>query len=104
MVENLAKVNGLPGAFWTVGRTTKRYWWTVKLPGESKRRQIPLRPEGSDYATDDPGVAVEVARLILEGAESKAVASGPRHGFDGTVRHLCTLYQDYARQDRKSVV
>ena len=98
MNENLAKVNGLPGAFWTSGRTVKRYWWAVKLPGELKRRHIPLTPEGSEYATDDPGVAVEVARIILADAEAKAAASGPRHGFDGTIRHLCSLYLAYARQ------
>ena len=39
-----------------------RYWWRVKLPGEKQLKARPLIPDGGAFATDDPGVAEQVAR------------------------------------------
>ena len=39
-----------------------RYWWRVKLPGETELKARPLVPGGGSYATNDPGVAEQVAR------------------------------------------
>jgi hypothetical protein len=38
------------------------YWWRVRLPGEATKRARPLIPAGGRFATDDPGVAEEIAR------------------------------------------
>jgi len=36
-----------------------RYWWRVKLPGQSKYQHVALKPEGARFATKDKTVAVE---------------------------------------------
>jgi len=55
----------LPGTIW---QNRGRWYWRVKLPGREKRENLPLRPIGAKYATNDRGVAEEVARMIYRRA------------------------------------
>ena len=58
----MAKVSAsvtLPGSLY---QKNGRWWWKVKLPGETKTRARALKPEGSRYATTDRQEAEEVAR------------------------------------------
>jgi len=49
----------LPGSLY---QKNGRWWWKVRLPGETKTRARALKPEGSRYATTDRQEAEEVAR------------------------------------------
>jgi len=51
--------NRVPGCIFL---NNGRYWWRIKLPGETKKKARPLIPDGGAFATDDPGVAEQVAR------------------------------------------
>ncbi len=55
----------LPGAIYL---NKNRYWWKVKLPGETTTKARPLKPAGVKYATFDYDVAVEVAKNLYEAA------------------------------------
>ena len=58
----MAKVSAsvtLPGS---LCQKNGRWWWKVKLPGETKTRARALKPEGSRYAATDRQEAEEVAR------------------------------------------
>ncbi|KPK43743.1 MAG: hypothetical protein AMK72_12930 [Planctomycetes bacterium SM23_25] len=48
-----------------------RYWWRVRLPGETKKKARPLVPEGGSYATNDPGVAEQVGRQPVRSRDSQ---------------------------------
>lgn len=55
----------LPGAIYL---NKNRYWWKVKLPGETTTKARPLKPTGVKYATFDYDVAVEAAKNLYEAA------------------------------------
>ncbi len=55
--------NELPG---TIYLNKNRYWYKVQLPGEVKPAARPLVPHGSQYATTDYAVAVELANNIYQ--------------------------------------
>lgn len=42
-----------------------RYYWRGILPGETKRKAIPLKPIGSNHATKDLGIAKALAEELL---------------------------------------
>ncbi|MCD6395381.1 MAG: hypothetical protein J7M40_18010 [Planctomycetes bacterium] len=63
--KKIAQKHNLPG---TIYFNNNRYWWIVKLPGETKRKARPLKSVGSQFAATDVGVAVEIARNLLETA------------------------------------
>ncbi|MBN1125485.1 MAG: hypothetical protein JXA82_10790 [Sedimentisphaerales bacterium] len=70
-----------------------RYWWNVTLPGETKRKSIPLKPAGAKYATKDYHVAVEVAKEILLQHLNKSRAVY----IPGSIAELCDMYLSFAR-------
>ena len=60
----MAKVSAgvtLPGSLY---QKNGRWWWKVRLPGETKTRARALKPEGSRYAATDRQEAEEVARAM----------------------------------------
>lgn len=81
----------LPG---TIYKNGKRYWWVVKLPGETKRKARPLRPAGARFATTDPGVAEQVAREMYERAKFDLEHVDPS---DKTIAGICRQYLQYAQ-------
>lgn len=86
----------VPGSIYRNGR---RWWWSVKLPGESKRKSRPLIPAGSDRATPDHAVAVEIARQQYRAAIRSAQdtqTGGPvtvAQPADAYERHAATYYR-----------
>jgi len=71
----------------------KRWYWRVKLPGDARRKEIPLRPQGHLHATTDRRLAeAEAARLW-----HAAVADADPAAFSGTVSSLSALYIAWAR-------
>ncbi|MBN1126339.1 MAG: hypothetical protein JXA82_15140 [Sedimentisphaerales bacterium] len=58
----MSSIKNVPGSIYLNG---DRYWWNVTLPGEEKRKSIPLKPAGVRYAAKDYHVALEVARELL---------------------------------------
>ena len=73
------------------------YWGRVKLPGETERKSIPLKPRGGKYATKDINVAEEIARDIL----AKAIFQsnpGSVNRNDTTIGSLVSRYLEYAKQ------
>lgn len=72
-------LQGLPaGTLWL---NSGRWWWTVRLPGEPKRRGMPLRDPYTKRATTDRKRAVQLACSLWRAAEAKAGLSGddPEH-------------------------
>lgn len=86
----MAKDKTLPG---TIYKNGKRYWWIVKLPGETKRKARPLRPAGARFATTDPGVAEQVAHEMYERAKFDLEYVDPE---DRTIAGICRQYLQYA--------
>jgi hypothetical protein len=69
MAEESDKVT-LPGSLF---RKKSRWWWKVKLPGESRQKPRSLKPEGSRWGTTDRDEAEEIARAMWQRAiETKA--------------------------------
>ena len=76
MAEELFKVS-LPGSLY---RKNNRWWWKVKLPGESRIKARGLKPKGARFATTELEEAEELARVMWESAirsevEARAKAS-----------------------------
>jgi|GEM_PF-3159479 len=57
-------VDTLPGSLFR-NTTTGRWYWRVQLPGEAKRRAIPLRPKGAEFATRTKRVAVVLQKRLF---------------------------------------
>lgn len=55
----------LPG---TIHQKKNRWWWKVKLPGETKAKDRALKAAGSRYATADRQEAEQLARQIWQAA------------------------------------
>lgn len=64
-LKRSSKRTKLPGSVYL---NKNRYWWKVKLPGETKISARPLTPVGARYATKDPAIAKEVACNLLQQA------------------------------------
>lgn len=85
--KKIAQKHNLPG---TIYLNNNRYWWLAKLPGETKRKARALKPQGSQFATTDVGVAVEIARNLLETAIFNSGSCG-QDAFDGEIRTIAAL-------------
>lgn len=66
---------GLPGNLY---RKNDRWWWKVKLPGETRLQDMGLKTKGSRFATTDRVEAEEVAVGIWESAIRKDVQAQAR--------------------------
>lgn len=86
MSTKKAKHN-LPG---TIYKNGKRYWWKVKLPGESELKSRPLIPAGSTMATTDFNVATECAKLQF----SQAIFQSEQK-FVGQITTIAELSKAY---------
>lgn len=64
MTEKSFKVT-LPGSLY---QKNSRWWWKVKLPGETRVRARGLKPKGARLATADRDEAEKVAREMWESA------------------------------------
>lgn len=81
--------DALPGCLY---QRNGRWWWRVRLPGQTKPSARPLVPEGRRYATTDRKVAVAIADRLYR----QASHPGRHQGL--TVAELAALYRDYARR------
>jgi integrase len=82
----------IPGAIYL---NKKRWWWRVKLPGESRFRQIPLKPAGARFATADKATAVNIAQQLLQ---RHTVSAQQPDRWDGKLATLCALYIQHAKK------
>jgi integrase len=83
----------LPGAIYL---NKNRYWWKVRLPGETKIKARPLKPIGSRYATSDYAVAVECAKQLL--AEHLFQKDVPLQGDVRIIPDLVRAYMTFAKE------
>ncbi|MBN1126005.1 MAG: tyrosine-type recombinase/integrase [Sedimentisphaerales bacterium] len=91
----MSDTKAVPGSIYL---NRDRYWWNVTLPGEEKRKSIPLKPAGARYATKDYQVAVEVAKeLLRQHLDKNKVVYIPE-----TIAKLASLYTDYIKDHYKS--
>jgi integrase len=83
----------LPGCIYKNGN---RWWWKVRLPGESETTPRPLIPVGARFAATDEAVAREVAKQMYV----KATCSSQEKpaSFDGTIGCLVAMYKAFARE------
>jgi hypothetical protein len=65
-----------------------RWYWKVKLPGESARRTIPLRKPGVEFATRQLSAAKEIAQNIWD----RAVSNQENPGRIETIGELVNRY------------
>lgn len=84
------KKTKVPG---TIFLNKNRYWWKVKLPGETKIKYVPLKPKGAQFATKDRSVATYVAMGILKHHRQKQDNSK----YNGTIESLVGKYLIYAK-------
>lgn len=89
----------LPGAIYL---NKNRYWWKVKLPGETVQSARPLKPVGARYATKDYGVALEVAENMLHEALFET-AHADIDPDDRTVMAIVKAFGDHARSYYRDV-
>ncbi len=98
--KKIAQKHNLPG---TIYLNNNRYWWIVKLPGETKRKARPLKPVSSQFATTDVGVAVEIARNLLEtaifnsGSRGKDACDSETHTIAALARAFLQYAEEYYR-------
>ena len=74
MAKESFKVS-LPGSLY---QKNARWWWKVKLPGETRLKDMGLKPKGARFATTDRVEAEEVAVGIWESAIRKEVQGQAR--------------------------
>jgi len=65
----------LPGSLY---RKNNRWWWKVKLPGESRIKARSLKPRGAQSATTELEEAEELARAMWESAIRSEVEAEAR--------------------------
>ena len=91
----------LPGEFY---QRAGRWWWRVKLPGESKAKARPLKPQGAKAAAEDRQSAERIAFEMWEHAlqddaarqiklESTEKIERLKAQFLDKVRHFTELVQ-----------
>ncbi|MBN2137209.1 MAG: hypothetical protein JW720_05340 [Sedimentisphaerales bacterium] len=74
MAENSSKVT-LPGSLY---QKNNRWWWKVKLPGETRTKACGLKPRGARFATTDRAEAEELALGMWESAIRTEVQAAAR--------------------------
>ena len=90
-----ARKSKLPGCIY---EKRGRYYWKVKLPGESDAKARPLVPVGGRYATTDRAVAEAVAletwqKAVFESDEARV----SRADMNGDVGSLIQAYLEFAK-------
>lgn len=85
------KKTSLPGSIYL---NNGRFWWKVKLAGESKLRARPLKPVGGKFATKDFAVAKEVAYEMLQRAIFQPRVSSDK---DNSIGSLVQAYLEHAQ-------
>jgi hypothetical protein len=91
--KRTSKKTKLPGSVYL---NKNRYWWKVKLPGESKISARPLVPVGARYATKDPAIAKEVAANLLQQAIYSAENATSQPG-DRSIMSIVKAFSVYAK-------
>lgn len=81
----------VPGSIYLNGR---RYWWSVRLPGDARRTARPLVPPGARHATTDPATARDLAAQLY--ADALASARGDAGPADLTVGQVAARYLAHA--------
>ena len=81
-------IQKLPGTFFC---NHGRWWWQVKLLGDEKRRNIPLKPVGAKYATRDRQTADAIAAEMYAAAIFKS-RPGPSGDAPDTIATLAKEY------------
>jgi len=71
-----------------------RYWWKVRLPGQSKCSYIALRPKGSRFATKDKKLAEMLASEIWD----KHLRERKPETWDGRLTTLVQLYNQHNQE------
>ena len=89
MAKKTLKHN-LPGSIY---KNKTRWWWKVKLPGETKAKAIALKPHGSNMATKDFSVAIECAKMLLSQHILKSQTSNSKEVR--TVGQLVKIYLEH---------
>jgi integrase len=85
----------LPGCIY---QKRNRYYWKVKLPGESTVKARPLVPAGGRYATTDQAVAEAVALEVWQKAVFRSDrTAGSRAEIGDDIASLVQAYLEYAR-------
>jgi hypothetical protein len=84
------------------------YWWRIRLPGEATKRARPLIHAGGRFATDDPGVAEEIARdmyarAVFEHGQADA-RPNPRREKRPKVLTVAALVREYLAHARRYYV
>ena len=74
MAEKSFKAS-LPGSLY---RKNNRWWWRVKLPGETRVKARGLKPKGVQFATTELEEAEELARAMWESAIRSEVEAEAR--------------------------
>ena len=74
MAEETFKA-GLPGSLY---QKSNRWWWKVKLPGETRLKDLGLKPKGARFATTDRAEAEELALRIWESTIRREVQAQAR--------------------------
>ena len=74
MAKKSFKVS-LPGSLY---QKNNRWWWKVKLPGQTRLEAMGLKPKGARFATTDRAEAEEVALGIWESAIRSKVQAQAR--------------------------
>ena len=74
------------------------WYYAVKLPGETKRRQVPLKAPGSDHtlAADRPRAMAEQAAARYWEAQTRQLRKGDTPAV--TVDDVCAAWADHAAQ------
>ncbi|MBN2138185.1 MAG: site-specific integrase [Sedimentisphaerales bacterium] len=71
-----------------------RWWWKVKLPGQSKFTYHPLRPKGAKFATKDRTIAEQVAQELWVNMLSR---SDRKITSVTDIASLICAYSDFAK-------
>jgi integrase len=94
-----SKKTKLPGSVYL---NKNRYWWKVKLPGETKISARPLTPVGARYATKDPAIAKVVAANLLQQAIYSAKNTTSQPG-DRTIMSIVKAFSVHAKDYYRDV-
>ncbi|NLX60448.1 MAG: site-specific integrase [Phycisphaerae bacterium] len=96
-MSDLPRLSKTPGCIY---KNRDRWWWKVRLPGESAITARPLKPEGARYATTDRRLAEQVAREMYRRAIHQAEAK--HEGRPVTVADLAAHYNAHMTRKHPS--
>jgi integrase len=90
------KNRSFPGTLYQRG---DRWWWRVRLHGETKKKAYALKPPGAKFATKDLKTAESLAADIWK---RSALRTESGSQLDGSIASLVATYQDYAKSYYRS--